>query len=140
MKVPDEKIIAALFECRTNAEAASVVGLSEGQLYKRMQNESFRQKYEQAAAGILERAANLASMQISDSIATLQKVRDSEDTPPQTRVYAADTMLKHTMKIMERAKVEKQENPAIQKLDNFLEAFQESVKRDWQDYPAEDKL
>lgn len=138
LKVPDEKIISALFSCKTNAEAAKMAGLSESQFYKRIGTKEFREKYERTLDGVLERATDAAALQLADSIKTLKAVRDSKDCQPQTRVYAADTLLRHSLKIVERSDRNREKgNIGTQIEDNLMDVLGKTAAADWSDYESD---
>lgn len=96
-----EKALAALLTCNTVEDAARRAGLSAKTLYTYLQDEAFKQRYEDGKAGLLKEATEMMQRNLHPTIAALRDVIDSEDTPPGVRVQACRAMLDYTLKLTE---------------------------------------
>ena len=102
MKVSDEKIIAALMATATNAEAAQVAGLSQTQLYHRMRSDVFKRKLAEARGRLLDGATAALQARMGEAVDTMTKVMHDPETPAQTRLNAAEAILRNSLKLSER--------------------------------------
>ena len=105
MKVSDETIIAVLLSSQTNREAAKRVGLTERYFYQRTQNEAFQRKYRAAQQKILDDVVQDMKSNLKEAAAVITSVMLDSNNSPQTRLNAADLMIKGYLKLSERADV-----------------------------------
>lgn len=105
MKVPDEKIVAALLACSTNREAAVACGLSEKQLYNRMSTATLRAKLTAAKARLMDGATAALQARMGDAVDTMTAVMHDPDAPSQTRLNAAEAILRNSLKLSERSDI-----------------------------------
>jgi hypothetical protein len=96
-----EAAILALLSQRGIDEAARVAGIGPRTLYRWMKEPDFDAAYREAKRlTFLQSIARLHQM-ASAAVTTLGKAMVDPNTPPATRVRAADSILDHTAKAME---------------------------------------
>ena len=105
MKIPDEKIVAALLSTTTNAEAAREAGLSLTQFYNRMRHPVFKKKLAEARARLMDVATTALQTSMGEAVDTMTAVMHDPDAPAQTRLNAAEAVLRNSLKLSERTDV-----------------------------------
>lgn len=105
MKVPDEKIIAALLSCPTNKQAAAECGITEKQLYNRMNTSTFKAKLTEAKARLMDGATAALQARMGEAVATMTEIMHDQDAPAQTRLNAAEAVLRNSLKLSERSDI-----------------------------------
>ena len=105
MKVSDEKIIAALLSTTTNAEAAQAAGLSTTQLYNRMRHPDFKEKLAEARARLMEGATAALQARMGEAVDAMTAVMRDPEAPAQTRLNAAEAVLRNSLKLSERSDI-----------------------------------
>ena len=121
MKVPDEKIVAALLSSRTNAEAAKAVGLTETAFYNRLRNPELRAKLSEAKTRLLEGATVAAQGRMSEAVGVMSDIMRNDAHGPQTRLNAAEAILRNAVKLTEIVDVERQ----ITELENLIREIEQ---------------
>ena len=114
LKISDEEIIAALLSAETNRKAADICGLSERQLYKRMRSDDFKIRYARARGQILDRATTTVQSGMNEAVCTMIDIMRNTDISPQTRLNAADSVLRNGLKLTEQ-------NEILQRLERLEE-------------------
>ena len=102
MKRSDDEIIAALISSRTYKDAAAALCISERTLYQRLRQDGISEKLAAARAHIVDDAAKALRHNALSAVYVLQSVMENEEIAPQTRVYAAQTVLAQYLKLTER--------------------------------------
>lgn len=104
-KAKDEKIIAALIANPTIRAASSACGISETQIYARLRNPEFRSRYDEARRELLER--NTAALQghLAGAIETMGQICSDTEVNPQTRLNAADAIIRNSLKLTEQTDI-----------------------------------
>lgn len=105
MKVSDEQIIAAILSCSTNIQAAEACGLSEKQFYNRLSRPELKEKLADARSKLLESATSSIAARVGEAVETMASIMHSEETPAQTRLNAADAIVRNSLKMSERTDV-----------------------------------
>ncbi len=105
MKVPDERIIAELLFQSTNAAAARAVGLTEQQLYRRMRNPDFKAKLAAVRTSLIDGATTSLQAHMDEAVYTMTSVMRDPSTPAQTRLNAAEAVLRNGLKLSERSDI-----------------------------------
>lgn len=105
MKTPDERIISALLSNSTNKEAAAACGLSEKQLYRRMDSPTFKVKLAEARARLVDIAVTALEGRMAQAVDTMTEIMGDKEAPPQTRLNAADAVIRNSLKLSERGEV-----------------------------------
>jgi DNA-binding MurR/RpiR family transcriptional regulator len=101
-----EDAIVALLANRTIEEAARAVGISPKTLLRWMKEPTFDGAYRAAKrAAYAQSIARLHHLS-SAAVSTLGKVMLASETPPSTKVRAADSILGHTAKSIEIEDIE----------------------------------
>lgn len=119
-KVNDEKLIAALVKFGSHRKAAEELGISTVAITKRLKNESFRNKYEDAKSSVLTEAVNGMKKRIALALNTLTEVMQDKENPATVRVSAADAMLRHTVRYMEAVEMENRIRALERNMSNEL--------------------
>ena len=101
----DELILAALLSSPTVRAASTACGVSESQIYARLRNEGFKKKYDEARKEILEQ--NTAALQghLGIAIETLVEIVKDKDASQQTRLNAAEAIIRNSLKLTEQADI-----------------------------------
>lgn len=107
MRVSDEEIIAALFSCGSNRDAAAALGLSEKALYERLKKPDFKSKLAQAKDDILQAATNRAESRLNAAIDTMDEIMRNEENPVSVRLSASEALVRQTLKLIELVDVTK---------------------------------
>lgn len=105
MKVSDEQIIAAILSYSTNIQAAEACGLSEKQFYNRLSRPELKEKLAAARSKLLESATSSIAARVGEAVETMASIMHSEETPAQTRLNAADAIVRNSLKMSERTDV-----------------------------------
>lgn len=100
--VSNEKIIAALMNSSTLAQAAQAAGVSSRGLYDRMTDQQFRAEYQAAKAAVLREAVNNLNSRIGAAISTIAGIMEDTEANPAIRLQAAQTILNTAAKFTER--------------------------------------
>lgn len=101
MKLTDETIISALLTSSTNREAAEKLGISETGLYKRLREKSFCQLYNEVNVQIMARTADSVRAKMLSALETVFQIMNNEQLPPQTRLNAANSILRNCANIIQ---------------------------------------
>lgn len=97
----DEQLIQALLTNRTIKEAAAEIGRSENQVYRRVKQPAFVEKYEAARRQLLHKTTAEIQVHLSTAVQTMVNVMNDDDSSPQVRLNAADCIMKNAMKLTE---------------------------------------
>ena len=101
-----EGAIIALLTHRTTEDAARAVGIGCATLLRWQKEPEFQAGYREAKrAAYAQSIARLHQMS-SAAVSTLGKVMVDPNTPPATKVRAADSILNHTIKAIEFEDIE----------------------------------
>ena len=85
----DELIIAALISNPTVRAAAAACGVSETQIYARLRQPDFKERYDQARREVLQQSAAYLQGIVSDAIRKMYELMNDPDTAPQIQLNAA---------------------------------------------------
>lgn len=116
MKIKDEQIMAALARFGTKTAAAKALGITPETIRNRMKKESFRKKYNAMLDDIMSECVDCMKLALKDSVKTLLIAMADDNTPPQTKVAAADAMMRHVQRF-----VELQDNQEVKRRIEALE-------------------
>lgn len=95
----DEKLIAALISAPTIRDAAKAAGVSESLMYKRLGEFKFRDALNKQRALLLEDVRTAVMSHILTAVNTMVDIASNENITPQTRLNAAEGLLKYASKI-----------------------------------------
>lgn len=89
---------------------SAACGISESQIYARLRTPEFKIRYDAARRELLER--NTAALQghIAGAIEVMGEICQDADTAPQTRLNAADAIIRNSLKLTEQ-------NDVLRRLD-----------------------
>src|SRR5205814_10278160 len=96
-----EAAIAALLTQRNQEEAARIVGISIATLLRWQKKPEFQKAYREARRAAHGQSIARLQQATSAAVSTLLKVMVDANTPPATKVRAADSVLDHSAKAME---------------------------------------
>ncbi len=108
MKVSDEAIIAAVLSNSTNRDAARACGLSEKQFYTRLSQPELKAKLATARTQLLEGAASVIQARVGEAVETMANIMHDKEAPPQTRLNAADGIIRNALKMNETVDIQGQ--------------------------------
>ena len=98
----NETIIAALLTNGTISGAAAALGVSRAALYRHMNRDTaFLFEYKNARADILRRAEHCFTVNITAAIKTILEVMKDTETPPGTRIQAAQLIIANAARFTE---------------------------------------
>lgn len=103
--ISDDKLLELLLVHGSAKGAAAACGLSVNAVYRRLQNEEFRARYDSMQGILLQTAAASMSDMLQDAVKVLKSVADDSDVSPQIRVNAADCILRHCLRYAESADI-----------------------------------
>ena len=89
----EEKLLIALLEKPTIADAAAAAGLSETSVYRWLRNPAFKERYKEARRQIMAGAVGALQKATGTAVKTLIEVMDSPTAPPAAKVSAARAIL-----------------------------------------------
>ena len=104
-KISDEKLIETMLLYGGVSGAAQTLGLSRNAVYKRLQDDSFRQRYDQMQGRVLSTAASTMAAGLCEAVDALLSVIRDEKAATTVRVSAADALLRHCNRYVETATV-----------------------------------
>lgn len=107
MKVNDETLIAALIRYGSHKRVSEELGISMNTITNRLKKDSFRQLYAEAKETLLEEAVDDMKTQLSCAVDTLTSIMNDKSNPATVRVSAADSLLRHTVRYIETAEIER---------------------------------
>lgn len=119
MKTPDERIISALLSNGSNKAAAIACELSEKQLYRRMASPAFKAKLAEARARLVDGALATLQGRMAEAVDTMTVIMHDEEAPAQTRLNAADAVLRNSLKLAERTDI-------LERLDTIEKQMRDS--------------
>lgn len=119
-QISDEKLLELLLIHGGVGGAAAACGLSKNAIYRRLQDEAFRIRYESMQGVLLSAAAGSMGDAVGSAVTALRNVLDDPETAPGTRVAAADALLRHAARYVELANV-------LHRIERLEDAQQEAA-------------
>lgn len=95
-------MIAALITKSSVTAASKACGLSETQIYQRMKDPDFAKLYREARRDLLAGCTVAVQSQLGQAVETMAQIMTNEENAPQVRLNAADTILRHGLKLTEQ--------------------------------------
>jgi hypothetical protein len=96
-----EKAISALISSPSISEAAKKVGIGEKTLWRWLQLNNFKRRYQKARRVVVRQAIALVQAGMSDAVKALQEVMRNQKAPASSRVSAARAMIDMGIKASE---------------------------------------
>lgn len=101
----DELIIAALIGNPTVRAASAVCGISETQIYARLRQPAFREKYDAARREMLAQSTAYIQGMVGDAIRKMYDVMNDPDASQQVQLNAAEAITRNSLKLTEQADI-----------------------------------
>lgn len=101
-----EDAVVALLTHRTTEEAARSIGVATKTLLRWLQLPEFDKAYRQARYDAFRQSIGRLQQATPAAVTTLLRVMVDPDTPPSTKVRAADSILDHSAKAIELEDIE----------------------------------
>ncbi len=109
--VSNEEIIAALLQCGTVKEAATIAGTTPRTIYERMNNDyEFRGEYAEAKNSLVRKAVFSINERLAEAIDAVSDIMKDKKVNAAVRLQAAQTIINNATKFAER--LNKDENHA----------------------------
>lgn len=99
--VTNEELITCLLSSDSIRGASLLAGITPKTIYKRMKDETFRKLYEEARGRLLKETTVSLQKKTSLAVDTLAQVMTSEESPPQTKVNCANSILQFASRYTE---------------------------------------
>lgn len=110
----DAEICAALLRYGSTRQAADALGLSMRTVQARRKRETFRQLWDEIQRQALQDAAASLRDAAQDAVKALRDIIEDENSSPQLRINAADSILRHCLRYTETCEI-------LQRLDALEE-------------------
>lgn len=104
-KLNDEKILGALLAAGSVRKASKIAECSETTIRTRLNDDEFRQRYEQAKSMVLSEACDAISARLTCAIDTLCDILKNTENAASVRVSACDSLLRHGLRYVEVANI-----------------------------------
>lgn len=117
----DEKLIAALLSAPTIRDAAKAANVSESTVYSKLREYGFRKQLNEQRALILEDVRTALQAHLTNAVRVMGAICADEKVPPQTRLNAAQGILKSALKLAEVIELD------TAKTQSFADAFDELI-------------
>lgn len=101
----DEIIITALLAQPTVRAAAATCNISETQIYKRLRDKSFKEKYDKARYELLEENTARLQKHIGAAIEAMSEIVKDDETTAQVRLNAAEAIIRNSIKLTEQTDI-----------------------------------
>ena len=101
----DEILIAALLNNPTVRAAAKALQMDEGNIYRRLRQPAFKEKYDAARREILEQSTAYIQGMVSEAIQKMRDVMNDPDATPQVQLNAAEAITRNSLKLTEQADI-----------------------------------
>ena len=111
----NERIIAALISNPTVKAAAEACGVSERQIYARLQDPDFKELYDAKRHELLDHATAALQGHLSAAVETMGEIAKDPKAGQQTRLNAAEAIVRNSLKLTEQADI-------LQRLDALEKA------------------
>lgn len=98
----DELILAALLSNSTVRAAAAACDVSETQIYSRLRNKEFREKYDRARRDLLDQSTAYIQGLVSEAIKKMYDVMNDKNAAPQVQLNAAESIIRTCLKLTEQ--------------------------------------
>lgn len=94
--------------------ASAACGVSETQIYRRLRDLGFKERYDSARRELLDRATAVLQGRLAGAIEVMGEICQDTETAPQVRLNAADAIIRNSLKLTEISDV-------LQRLDALEE-------------------
>ena len=104
-KITDDKLLEMLLIHGGVRGAASVCGISQNAIYKRLQDSAFRGRYDAMQGAMLSTVAAGMTAALDKAVGALVGVLDDPNASPGLKVNAANALLNHANRYIESANI-----------------------------------
>ena len=104
-KKNDELILSALLSSPSVRAASEACGVSERVIYDRLSNAEFKERYDKARKELLQQSAAALQSHLSAAIETMGEIVNDPKANQQTRLNAAEAIIRNSLKLTERTDV-----------------------------------
>ena len=104
-KRKDELIIAALISSPTVRAASAACGISESQIYARLRQPAFRERYDAARREVLAQSTAYIQGMVGEAVTKMYDIMNDENATPQVQLNAAEAITRNSLKLTEQADV-----------------------------------
>lgn len=104
-RLTDEEIVSALIECGTIKAAAGRLGVQIKTIYARMKQDSFKELYNRAKTDLVKAATAKMQGYLVEACAVVAAIMNDTETAQQTRLNAADCIIRNTLKMLEQTDI-----------------------------------
>lgn len=101
----DELVIAALISNPTVRAASAACGISETQIYARLRQPAFKQKYDAIRRELLAQSTAYIQGMVSDAIRKMYDVMNDPNASQQVQLNAAEAITRNSLKLTEQADI-----------------------------------
>lgn len=101
----DELIISALLGNPTVRKAAAACGVSEAQIYARLRNAAFKEKYDRARRELLAQSTAYLQGITGEALQKMYQIMNDPDAAPQVQLNAANAIASNSLKMTEQADI-----------------------------------
>lgn len=101
----DELIISALLSNPTVKKAATVCKVSEAQIYARLRNAAFKEKYDRARRELLAQSTAYLQGITGEALQKMYSIMNDPDAAPQVQLNAANAIASNSLKMTEQADI-----------------------------------
>lgn len=101
----DELVIAALISNPTVRAASAACGISETQIYARLRQPAFKQKYDATRRELLAQSTAYIQGMVSDAIRKMYDVMNDPNASQQVQLNAAEAITRNSLKLTEQADI-----------------------------------
>lgn len=104
-KRKDELIIAALTSNPTVRAAAAACGVSESQIYARLRQPAFKEKYDNARREMLAQSTAYIQGMVGDAVQKMRDIMNDPNASAQVQLNAAEAITRNNLKLTEQTDV-----------------------------------
>lgn len=97
----DDAIIAALISHSTVKAAAKACGVSERKIYTRLQDQAFKERYDNARHSLLEQSTAYLQGIVCEAIEKMREIMTDPENTAQLQLNAADCIMRNCLKLTE---------------------------------------
>lgn len=101
----DELIISALLANPTVRAAAAACGVCETQIYARLRNPAFKERYNNAKRDTLEQSTTFIQGLVSEAIQKMHDVMNDPNASQQVQLNAAEALIRSTLRLTEQTDI-----------------------------------
>lgn len=107
--VSNEELCTALINHGTIRDTANALNISERTVYNIMSTNAFKEIYEYTQLGILNSAINVCQDKLTEAITCIADIMNDKNVSPQTRLQAAQTIIKNTLSMYNALKTKRED-------------------------------